>query len=477
MRVFWLISALLAACKFDVPPPQTNDAGEPISVAFEAATTPADERSGALAVGVVLSDAAATTVSVKFAARPDSAISPNDFTLTEGTLTFAPGETRKEITPMIIGDSDESESDEAFDVVLSEPSGVVLGELATHHITISNLILPRVTFAQPTTSTAEGTPSQIGLVLDKAADGDATVKVTITGGAATAVDDYTIAETVVTIPDGMTTVSVPIGEIDDALDENDEDITFVLAEPSGNLLIGETGTLAHTIVDNDPVPTIGFTEASRTVNENVGTVTLDVTLSAPSGRTVSIDFARAGNDSAADNDATVTGSPGTLTFAPGETAKSITVTINNDSSDENDEQVVVSLSNPVNCSPTQATHTTTITDDDDPPTVQFQNQSSIDNENDFLSFEAVSVRLSAASSKSIQVSFSRGGTLNFPQEYTLTGSPITFDPGETEQLIVIDYGNDFSNENDETVILTLTNATNATIGNTSVHTFTLRDDD
>ena len=69
---------------------------------------------------------------------------------------------------------------------------------------------------------------------------------------------------------------------------------------------------------------------------------------------------------------------GTLTFAAGETSKTIEVTVTGDDLDEVDETVLVVLSAPTNSSieSGKGTGTGTITDDDDPPTVSIASQSS-----------------------------------------------------------------------------------------------------
>ena len=58
-----------------------------------------------------------------------------------------------------------------------------------------------------------------------------------------------------------------------------------------------------------------------------------------------------------------------MTFAAGETARTLTVTVTGDGTDEPDETVVVTLSGAVNAVIGTASGTGTITDDDATPTV------------------------------------------------------------------------------------------------------------
>ena len=68
-------------------------------------------------------------------------------------------------------------------------------------------------------------------------------------------------------------------------------------------------------------------------------------------------------------------SAGTLTFAAGETAKTLTVSVTGDTTDEPDETVVVTLSGPANAVLGTASGTGTITDDDGEPSLSIDSPS------------------------------------------------------------------------------------------------------
>lgn len=77
------------------------------------------------AFAVTLSDPATRTVAVNYATAPGTARAGSDFQDTNGTLTFAPGETRKTIAVKIDGDTTH-EADETFAVALSGPVNATL---------------------------------------------------------------------------------------------------------------------------------------------------------------------------------------------------------------------------------------------------------------------------------------------------------------------------------------------------------------
>ena len=62
-------------------------------------------------------------------------------------------------------------------------------------------------------------------------------------------------------------------------------------------------------------------------------------------------------------------------------------------------------------------------------------------------------------------------------DYTLAAGALTFAPGVTTQNISIAVVNDTLDEDDETIQLALSSPTNATLGVTTTHTYTILDDD
>ena len=87
---------------------------------------------------------------------------------------------------------------------------------------------------------------------------------------------------------------------------------------------------------------------------------------------------------------------GTLTISSGSTAGTITIaSIVNDALDEANETVIVTLSSPSNATlGSDSVHTYTITDNDDPPVVDFNTTSS--NGAESTSSKAITVNLSAS---------------------------------------------------------------------------------
>jgi hypothetical protein len=77
---------------------------------------------------VNLSVASPTTVTVNYASADDTATAPADYTAVSGALTFAPGETSKQVTVPVKGDNIDEGASEQFTVQLSAPANAVLGK-------------------------------------------------------------------------------------------------------------------------------------------------------------------------------------------------------------------------------------------------------------------------------------------------------------------------------------------------------------
>jgi hypothetical protein len=91
---------------------------------------------------------------------------------------------------------------------------------------------------------------------------------------------------------------------------------------------------------------VRFTSGAYSVDEGAGTATITATLSAVSGRTVTVDYATSDSTATAGSDYTATS--GTLTFAAGTTVMTFDVPIADDALYEANETVTLTLSDPSN---------------------------------------------------------------------------------------------------------------------------------
>jgi CSLREA domain-containing protein len=137
----------------------------------------------------------------------------------------------------------------------------------------------------------------------------------------------------------------------------------VTADYSGdaNFLAG-SGTLAGGQVVRTP-PSLSMGDVSLSEGDSGPQVmSFPVTLSPASNLTVNVNFATANGTATAPSDYVATNS--TLSFSPGQTSKTISVTINGDVSFEPNETLTVTLSNPSNATINEALGVGTIQNDD-----------------------------------------------------------------------------------------------------------------
>ncbi|AWM37417.1 Extracellular serine protease precursor [Gemmata obscuriglobus] len=125
--------------------------------------------------------------------------------------------------------------------------------------------------------------------------------------------------------------------------------------------ISYVGGTGNDVVISTAPPTLSISNVTAAEGNTGGTpFTFTVTLSVPSSQTVTVNYATAPG-TATDDFVSISG---TLTFAPGETSKTVTVTVIGDTVIEPDETFTVVLSNPINATIATGTGTGTITNDD-----------------------------------------------------------------------------------------------------------------
>ena len=204
---------------------------------------------------------------------------------------------------------------------------------------------------------------------------------------------------------------------------------------------------------------------------------MTVDLSAASGKAVTVNYAVTGTATGSGTDYTLADS--SLTIDAGVTTGIIDISgIIDDSIDEANETVIVTLSNPGNATLGNDTvHTYTITDNDDPPVIDFNAPNSTGAESS--SSKDITVDLSAASGQDVTVNYTVTGTATGSgTDYTLANDTLTISAGATNGIITIsNIIDDTADEDNETVILTLSSPNNATLGSDSVHTYTITDND
>ncbi|MCB0271680.1 MAG: hypothetical protein KDD46_01545, partial [Bdellovibrionales bacterium] len=173
-----------------------------------------------------------------------------------------------------------------------------------------------------------------------------------------------------------------------------------------------------------------------------------------------------------------TASSSSILITAGNTTGTITVTADQDLLDENDETVIVDIDSVTNATESGVQQqTTTITDDDTAPIVEFTSASqSTGVESGAFTITA---QLDTVSGLDVTVPYTINGfsTAVDPSDYTITASPVVITAGNLTVDITITITADGLDESDETVIVDMGVPTNATAGIVTSHTLTINDDD
>ncbi len=192
--------------------------------------------------------------------------------------------------------------------------------------------------------------------------GPGPVSYTTTDGTATAGSDYTAKSGTLQFLGGQTSQTITVEVQGDTLDEPDETFSVGLSNASGATISDATG--AGTITDDDEAPSLSVSGASVSEGDSGTTdAVFEVTLSAASGKQVTLEYATTDGTATADSDYQETS--GSLSFASGETSKQVAVPVNGDTTVESDETFSLELTNPFNATISGGTATATITEDDD----------------------------------------------------------------------------------------------------------------
>src|SRR5262245_30191515 len=193
------------------------------------------------------------------------------------------------------------------------------------------------------------------------AEQEMSVKFATANGTAGA-SDYVSNSGTLTFAIGDVSKTVTVPGNGDTLDEANETFLVNLTSPVNASIADGQGV--GTIVDDDPAPTLAIGDVSLAEgNRGTTAFTFTVTLSAVSGQSVTVSYATA-NGTATTGNNDYSAKSGTLTFAPGETSKTIVVSVKGDRRGEANETFFVNLTGPTNATLADGQGVGTILNDD-----------------------------------------------------------------------------------------------------------------
>ncbi len=334
-----------------------------VGISFGAPIHAVSETAGTVSLSVLRQNGTNLTTTVHYATTNLTALAGTNYVgVSNGTLTFNPGETAKSLAVRILRDPRVT-GDLQFMVNLRDPSAPA--QLFNYSSTVVNvldvdtgftfgttnrLVVTNADFSTVTTASygvlKSGSNLLVTVVRSNANTGTVSVNyATATNANDTAIAgvDYGATSGLLTFSNNVSARSFTVPIFNHRQPEGDRTFSINLFNPSpGAQLIPPA---AATVTITDDLAALSFSSSDYRVNENGGSATITVLRSNYTNSIVSVDYAT--TPLSAIPNVNYTNVSGTLTFNRGETVKTFRVPVMNDGILHGDTTVQLGLSNPV----------------------------------------------------------------------------------------------------------------------------------
>lgn len=422
---------------------------------------------------LTLSKPTASSVTLTATTVGGTATSGSDFVAKTENVSFAPNDTIRTVSVDVNGDTDH-ELDETFFLNLSGVTGASAPDLQAIGTIRNDDAAPVVSIDDSQATVAEGNSGAKSAKFVVSLSKPSTLNIdvswrTVDGTAQASDNDYVaVASDTVSIPAGSTSADLLVTIQGDGVYELDESFTVELTGATqGATISGTDGTGTGTIQNDDAAPTLAINDIAGDEGDTGTTpFTFTVSLSAAAGTTIQVSYAT--QDGTASSPSDYAATSGTLTFAPGETVKNLTVDVNGDTTPEADETFSVKLTSPTaGATLSDDTGTGTLTNDDGVPKVSVGDVTVTEGHSGTkLATFTVTLDTASALPVTVQASTEDGSTnpANAGSDYVaLAGQTVAFAPGQTAAMLSVTILGDTVDEFDETFFVNLSNPTNAAL--------------
>ena len=390
------------------------------------------EADGTLSVPVNRESGSAGTVVLNYEVVPGSAAAGTDFGGgLAGSVTFNNGQTTGAITIPLVND-EVFEADESLVVRLTAvDNGAVLGDARETQVTVQDDSSTLAFQVAGMTVDEDAGTARVFVSRTGALDGTTTVAYATADGTATAGSDFSPATGTLTFGHGANVAFFDVPILNDATPEVNEVFNVTLSGVTGEAALAAPTTATVTIATDEAV--VALASAAYTVAEG-GAVQVVVNRFGNADLAFTIGLTTLSGSAVGGSD--FTSQYRALSFAPGETSKTVTVATLADQVQDPDETFTLSLVNPSTPSAapgTPGSATVTITDVDTiAPTV-----TRVDLVSGGGRVVAVAVQFSEApvladaEDREAYTLWNRGtdGRLGFGPDRTVPIQSVSFDPG------------------------------------------------
>ena len=458
----------------------TDDDGPP---AVTLVLTPASigENGGSSTVTATLDRASSAATTVTVSATPVSPAVAGDYALSTNKTLTIPADSLAStgvVTITAVDNSvDAADKTVTVSATATNAQGITVPDNVT--LTITDDDAPSLSIADASVTEGDsGTSATLTftVTLTPAATLPVTVDWKTADGTATAGTDYTAANGSLTFESGDASKTVAVTVTGDDTDEPNETITVTLSNAPGATITDATAT--GTITDDDGPPAVTLVLTPTSITENGGTSTVTATLDRASSAATTVTVSATPVSPALAGDYTLSANP-TLTIAAGQTASTgeVTITAVNNAVDAADKTVTVSAT-ATNTQGVTAPQDVTLTiTDDDAPALSIGDASVAEGDSGESATLTFTVTLIPAATLPVTVDWKTAdGTATAGADYTAANGNLSFGTGEDTKTISVPVTGDNTDEPNETITVTLSNAPGATITD-ATGTGTITDDD
>ncbi len=314
-------------------------------IALDAAQYEVSENTGVVWVAVNRTGNTNLAVSVAFATLAGTATAGADYLPTNGTLTFAAGQTAAAIAIPILQDYAD-EDFETLTLVLSNPSpDTIVGAFSNAVIRIEDDDgAGQLGFAAGAFTVSEAAAAAtITVRRCNGVAGAISVNYATADGTATADADYITASGTLNFAEGEVRCAFVVPLLGDPQDESDETVALLLRNPVGGATLQAPSNATLTILDDDHGGTLALGAAGYVTSESAGSLRIWVIRSGGSDGTATVEYFTSNGTAVAGAD--YTAAAGMLSLGPGVLSNSFDIAIADDADGTTNETFSVRLRN------------------------------------------------------------------------------------------------------------------------------------
>ena len=314
-----------------------------VGLTFSAPFYLVPETAGTVSVAVQRQNGTSGVTTVQYSTTTNgTAVAGVNYTPTNGVLTFQVGDTVKSFLVQVLHDTDVT-GDVSFGLNLSSPSvpallgtpssaTVVLSDVEAG-ISLANTNLSMVTNGDVVTTYANygvlkssGTNLLITVLRSNVNTGTVGVDYATADGAAIAGADYVASSGSLIFTNGQVSQTLALTIITNRFIQGDRTFTLSLTNPTPTNVTQLLTPYVASITITDDIAGLSFSSSQYSVNENAGSVTINVLRSNYTNSTVSVDFLTS-SDGTGRSGVNYYPTNGTLVFTNGETVKQFSVLV------------------------------------------------------------------------------------------------------------------------------------------------------